>query len=127
MKRLDVMDCASLALSCKHLGRIAMDSQTLELDESGDWANQKRLKSAVFFARLQKSWMPNDLKRCTICGKFQSTDEEYWKGYKMRRSLKSLANTRVERFWADCNDGYVVKWCAKKAPICPVCYAIRHS
>ena len=62
MKHLHVTDCASLALSCKHLARIAMDSQSLERDETfardetSFWVTKNIMRPREFFARLQEGW-----------------------------------------------------------------------
>lgn len=130
MKHLHVTDCASLALSCKHLGRIVTRSHTLEFDVTGEWNSEDNVKSFNFFRMLQNSWVPKNLHLCNTCGKFQSTDKEYWKGYKEKWMLKPLAAGKLPWFWASGrNDGIVKEWCKKLwyATICPVCSAIGYN
>ena len=129
MKRLHVTHCTSLALSCKHLGRIAMESQTLELDETEGWSLVEFYKTADFFSMLQRSWVPKVVERCDNCGKFQSTDQEYWKDYKMRRqSPKLFTGSEILRFWASGRNDHNVKfWCKYRVGTCPVCSAVKDA
>ena len=106
-----------------------MESQTLELDETEGWSLVEFYKTADFFSILQRSWVPKVVERCDNCGKFQSTDQEYWKDYKMRRqSPKLFTGSEILRFWASGRNDHNVKfWCKYRVGTCPVCSAVKDA
>jgi hypothetical protein len=130
MKHLHVTDCAILALSCKHLARIAMDSRSLERDETvardetAFWVTENIGRPRDFFARLQEGWVPKNLKKCIRCGKFQSMDEGFWIDFQ-RRNFGPLADGKLKEFWmAGSNSRNVLNFCKRGGRrTCPVCSA----
>jgi hypothetical protein len=127
MKLINVTDTASLALTCRHMARVAVANHTLECGDEA-WNKAVILRSTEFFDRLSHSWVPKTLRRCLLCGKFRSTVKVFWEEYKAKLAEQTTTGS-IKSYWLDGrNEAQVTLWCGNnKATRCPVCIANRHA
>jgi hypothetical protein len=78
MGRLNITDNASLALTCKHLARIATTYQILHFKLR---TGPGTLQITRFFKALANSWNLVDMKYCQRCKKFRPGGEKVWREY----------------------------------------------
>jgi hypothetical protein len=121
MKCLEVTDCASLTLSCKHLAQIAMNHQTLEYDLEAPAKPQMIMN---FFQMLDSKWTPKTCKLCPKCGKFQSRDPGFWEEHKKKR-ISRLGGSQATHWASGRVRKFVTLWCDDMFSDCPACTSLR--
>ena len=111
---LTIWDQKCLGLTCKHFSDFICQDDIITIH------NVYRIEREAdeFFLRLQKGWVPKNLKWCRHCGKFQSREKGFWDDLaeKHRVRVGGLVNAAWRRF----TDTYhfqtlVSSWCDPKS------------
>jgi hypothetical protein len=123
MGHMKVTDAASLALTCKHIARIATIHQALLV--TLDTAPSVPEKS-LFFRKLGRDWLPRYLRRCGFCGLFVSIQRDYWRRHSEKMQVK--LGGKVARAWKQKRARVsiiVASWCSGSSEECPNCRIFR--
>lgn len=101
---LTIYDCASFALVCKAFAQKVTAFPTL-LRLPAPNQDQEFHEIKRFFRNTMKSWFPDHLKFCQICGKYVPREREYWKEILLKECAGHAGNTARNFFaWTASND-----------------------
>ena len=122
MGRLEITDNASLALTCKHLARIAAAYQILHFNLS---SGPSSLRFSRFFEGLAHSWNLGDLKYCERCKKFRPAGKRPWREYVRKYPVYGAETWFCRTFYQHVHNywWYNHKQDEHGPRYCPDCYA----
>jgi F-box domain len=111
---LTIWDQQCLALTCKHFSDVICQDEITTIHD----VYQVEREAEEFFLRLQKDWVPKNLKWCRHCGKFQSREKDFWDDLAERYRIK--VGGLINAAWRFSIDEHIFqtlvsKWCDPKA------------
>jgi hypothetical protein len=110
---LTTWDQQCLALTCKRLSDVISQDEITTIHD----VYQIEGGAEEFFLRLQKGWVPENLKWCHHCGKFQSQEKHFWDDLAEKHKMK--AGVQINAAWRYSIDKHIFqslvsKWCGQK-------------
>lgn len=135
-------DIECLALACKStrelVHRFKLDTRPWVKGLHSHLMTCITSEQSNFFIRLQKGWVPKDLKWCGHCGKFKTQNKAFWNHISEQRRHAKFGG-KLNLVWAALiKTGHfqkmVDKWCGPKAryvnsavKMCPNCQISKLS
>ena len=111
-------DQQCFALTCKYLKDVICQGKANVIDGPVQNPYSSVDETKEFFLRLQKDWVPKDLKWCHHCGKFQSRDKAFWD--EVGNKYTNKAGGEMNQAWVYLlkkgkYSALVSEWCDQKA------------
>ncbi|KAF7514035.1 hypothetical protein GJ744_004360 [Endocarpon pusillum] len=125
---LTIFDRASFALVCKAFAQKVTSFHTwLQLPAPNQ--DPAFIETRTFFRHTMRSWFPNHLRFCHICGKYVPREREYWEEILFKECVGHGGNTARNFFawtasdneWTNMEHHYEVWETSVQSRTCPRC------